>query len=218
MTGDAKLLARLLMESFYSGELSIGPVFPVQGLLSAPLAKEESDKILQEERLKRIPALFEHFGIDSSAPDAWKLLALALASRHVPGFQWNYLAALEALSNHGNLGFGSHRIGEQPGPVKRTRGRPRKIKYTAGLLSLGAAPARKGRPVRYTLEQKRELIALFDEVKQQHNVKTDLEAATIIMRKLSPSARDSRLTAEARPLVQAIRTWRHETKKLEKSE
>jgi hypothetical protein len=36
---------------------------------------------------KRLPLLFEHFGIDENDADHWQQLALALARSHVPGFQ-----------------------------------------------------------------------------------------------------------------------------------
>lgn len=36
---------------------------------------------------RRLPLLFEHFGITENDPDYWQHLALALARNHVPGFQ-----------------------------------------------------------------------------------------------------------------------------------
>src|SRR5205823_6527827 len=45
------------------------------------------ERIIQSERFAKLPALFEHFGIDPKRPGAWEALACALAAKHVPGFQ-----------------------------------------------------------------------------------------------------------------------------------
>jgi len=45
------------------------------------------ERIIQSERLAKLPVLFEHFSIDPKRPGAWQALACALAAKHVPGFQ-----------------------------------------------------------------------------------------------------------------------------------
>ncbi len=63
-----------------------------KGLLARPIPKpntlnneEERSKIIDNERLKKLPELYKHYGIipSHSAPLA---LVLALANQHVPGF------------------------------------------------------------------------------------------------------------------------------------
>jgi hypothetical protein len=50
-------------------------------------AQRADERIIQSERVAKLPALFEHFGIDPKTRGAWQALACALAVKHVPGFQ-----------------------------------------------------------------------------------------------------------------------------------
>ena len=54
----------------------------VPGLLSGD---EEIGKWARDQATKTI-LLFCHFGVDPTADDSWRQLALALARKHVPGF------------------------------------------------------------------------------------------------------------------------------------
>jgi hypothetical protein len=51
-----------------------------------PAAQEQDERVRAAAESARIPELFDHFAISSTGPDAWRLLAIALARTHVPGF------------------------------------------------------------------------------------------------------------------------------------
>ena len=65
----------------YRGLLA-DPMRPL-GMLSSP--EEEGNWVL-DQCVKTI-LLFQHFGIDPNAEDAWQKLAIGLARKHVPGFR-----------------------------------------------------------------------------------------------------------------------------------
>src|SRR3954471_19897113 len=60
------------------------PELKPPGLLSDP---DEEQRWLGTLVTEKLAALFVHFRIDPAGPDAWCQLAIALALRHVPGFQ-----------------------------------------------------------------------------------------------------------------------------------
>ena len=60
-----------------------------RGLRFRSSAEEAADdKQIKQAWLAKVPALFDHFGINSDDPNAWQLLAFALAFDHVPGFRF----------------------------------------------------------------------------------------------------------------------------------
>lgn len=60
------------------------PGIQPNGLLSDP---DEEQQLRRALVIEKMTALFVHFGINPASPDAWCQLAVALAFRHVPGFQ-----------------------------------------------------------------------------------------------------------------------------------
>lgn len=73
------------------------PSIPSRTLLSEgdPDTAKEHERITQEElertlneRLRKLPLLFDKFRISQDKPEKWFMLALALAIKHEPGFQF----------------------------------------------------------------------------------------------------------------------------------
>jgi hypothetical protein len=60
------------------------PELKPPGLLSDPDEEQQPGCALV---IEKFTALFVHFRIDPASPDGWCQLAIALAVRHVPGFQ-----------------------------------------------------------------------------------------------------------------------------------
>lgn len=72
----------------YSGVLG-EPLRVSNGVLDLVRDPELADhwKVLQNKRMAKMPALFEHYGLLKDAPNAWFCLAYMLASDHVKGFK-----------------------------------------------------------------------------------------------------------------------------------
>ncbi len=51
------------------------------------ISQAELNRRVHEERLKKLPALFKHYGIDAEAQNSFELLAMKLAIDFVRGFQ-----------------------------------------------------------------------------------------------------------------------------------
>lgn len=49
---------------------------------------QEQQAVLRQNQIEKIPALYEHFGIDINSKDAKEWLIICLAEKHVPGFQY----------------------------------------------------------------------------------------------------------------------------------
>ena len=168
---ENRYLSASLTSAHYAGELQTGPTRPSpRGLLDL-LPERDVNAILEQERERRLPLLFQHFGIDRESPQGWEQLARELANRHVPGFSWSNRTLTFGYS--ANLGLGDMSgfgfLAAPTSPAKRGRGRPRKVSPSFGLLGLlgtaaGDAPKRPAhRPARYTNEEKRRLVAYVDE-------------------------------------------------------
>lgn len=212
MSNDRMALARLLMDSLYTGDLNNGPSYPYRGLLASPATPSEIEKMLRAEQERRLPELLTHFGIDPASADCWRELALALAARHVPGFQWDYAPAL-GFGSLGGLGIGASFPMPAPDSGKRKRGRPPKPKFYGGLLNM-KLPSRRGRPALRTVEEKRQDVEAWDEAKARHQIKTDRALAEAVARHQLPGARTGRVIERARKIASDISTWRRELKRL----
>lgn len=79
----------------YSGALST-PIKVLPTLEAAPSSESSQETFVQlfldsigieDQRLAKFPALFDHYGVRKDADDRWYKLALCLAIDHVRGFQ-----------------------------------------------------------------------------------------------------------------------------------
>lgn len=213
MSNNQMALARLLLDSLYTGDLNNGPAYPHRGLLASPLTPAEAEKMLRAEQERRLPQLLDHFDIAPDSPDCWRELALALAARHVPGFKWNYSPAL-GLGGLSNLGLGNHYTFLAPDTAKRKRGRPPKPKFYGGLLNMKIT-GRRGRPALHTVEEKRQNVEAWDAAKARFQIKTDRALAEAVARDKLPDARTGRVIELARKIASDISAWRRELRRLE---
>src|SRR4051812_47531190 len=70
----------------YTGQLGEPIYEPIGGLL-ADIMRPAAEKRALEQRALKIQSLFAWHEIDSTVPNAWMSLAIALALAHVPGMQ-----------------------------------------------------------------------------------------------------------------------------------
>ena len=71
----------------YTGILN-EPMPLLRNTVLAPTTEKQTAQSV-EEFLHRVGALFNHYGIDPKTDDAWMHLAVSLAQKHVPGFQFS---------------------------------------------------------------------------------------------------------------------------------
>ena len=70
----------------YTGILNEPMRLPRKTIVGPTPEKQRTQSI--EEFLHRVGALFNHYGIDPKTDNAWVHLAVSLAQKHVPGFQF----------------------------------------------------------------------------------------------------------------------------------
>jgi hypothetical protein len=70
----------------YTGQLAEPIYEPIGGLL-AEFTRNAAERRAQEQQVLKLRALFAWYGIDSTTPDAFTGLAIALALAHVPGMK-----------------------------------------------------------------------------------------------------------------------------------
>lgn len=194
----------------YTGVLA-EPIAPLQtGATSMGLLGPRSDPAdAEQQRREKLPALFDHFGIDPTGPDAWQSLTMALAEVHVPGFR---LKLPEP-----QIAWPSTSLAELLALNKRKRGRPRIYKpgpAGAGLLGIGATPDASrapGRPAERTMDEKREFVVQFAELKAAGG--TDHDVARRIARSHFPGANSYSLESEVKAIVRKVKRWRGEVRK-----
>lgn len=201
--------------SVYSGELAEPIPRPMGGLLGPGPA--ECERLDEAARRQKMPALFAHFGIDPNAADAWQRLATALAAVHVPGFQVQAPLFDPGAPLWNPLGFG---IGLPSIPMKRGRGRPRKLpKYTGrgllGLLSEAHEGERRrpGRPLEVTMQEKAHAVQWFDSRKRAKGL-TDIGTAEDILQHVDPGLNRYSRKREAEKFARQIVRWRPQVKRL----
>ena len=71
----------------YTGILNEPMPLPRNTLLGRTIEEQTAQRNVS--LLHRVGALFNHYGIDPKTDDAWMHLAVSLAQKHVPGFQFS---------------------------------------------------------------------------------------------------------------------------------
>src|SRR4051812_17909058 len=75
-------------KSKYTGDLATPIYEPVAGDVGdLGGSKAEAERRTFEQQVRKMDQLFDWYSIDPDEPDAWMLLAVSLASEHVPGMQ-----------------------------------------------------------------------------------------------------------------------------------
>jgi hypothetical protein len=86
MATKSKPSKSLASRGKYTGQLAEPIYEPIGGLLAKLMRPTAKERALEQQALK-LQALFAWHGVDSTAPNAWTSLAIALALAHVPGMQ-----------------------------------------------------------------------------------------------------------------------------------